>query len=163
MNSRAIFGINVLMSLLSSVVVVVLFAWPWLRAASEEQALIWLVAPHMFLRFIGLSFLVPGVVSESLPKAWAAPAAYGDLVAGILAIIATAALAHMTSWAITAVWIFNVWGAADLLFGLYKGGRVNLDAGSLGAGYYIVTAIVPPVLVSHVLIFMLLVGNGTHI
>jgi len=44
----------------------------------------------MFLRFIGLSFLVPGVVSNSLPRAWAMPAGYGDFVAGILAIIATA-------------------------------------------------------------------------
>jgi hypothetical protein len=42
--------------------------------------------PHMFLRFIGMSFFVPGVVSESLPKMWAAPAGYGDLLAGILAI-----------------------------------------------------------------------------
>jgi hypothetical protein len=115
----------------------------------------------MFLRFIGLSFLVPGVVSGSLPKAWAVPAAYGDFVAGILAIIATAGLAHMAAWAIAAVWIFNVWGAADLPFAGYKGGRVNLEPGALGAGFYIVTAIVPPLLVSHALVFMLLVRSLT--
>ena len=84
MNTQAIFGISALMSLLSSVVLATLFAWPWLRAMNAEQALLWLVAPHMFLRFIGLSFLVPGVVSGSLPKSWAVPAAYGDLIAGIL-------------------------------------------------------------------------------
>lgn len=90
------------MSLTSSIVA----ACPWLRVANGEQALLWLVAPHMFLRFIGLSFLVPGVVSGSLPKAWAVPAWYSDFVAGILAIIATAGLAH-TAWAIAAVWIFH--------------------------------------------------------
>ena len=94
MNPRAAFGLSILMSLLSSIVVAAVFMWPWLRALDVRQALIWLVAPHMFLRFIGLSFLVPGVVSASLPKAWAMPAGYGDLIAGILAIIATAALAH---------------------------------------------------------------------
>ena len=88
-----------------------LFAWPWLRTGNRRQALLWLVAPHMFLRFIGLGFLVLGVVSESLPKAWAEPAGYVDLVAGILAIFATAALTRAASWAIAAVWIFNVWGA----------------------------------------------------
>jgi hypothetical protein len=159
MNPRVLFGINVLVSLVSSIVAATLFAWPWLRAANSVEALLWLVAPHMFLRFIGLSFLIPGVVSGSLPRAWAAPAAYGDFVAGILAIIATVALAHMAAWAIAAVWIFNVWGTADFLFAFYRGGRVNLDPGSLGAGFYIITAIVPPVLLSHVLIFMLLVRN----
>jgi hypothetical protein len=159
MNPRAIFGISTLMSLLASVVAATLFAWPWLRDAHRQQSLLWLVAPHMFLRFIGLSFLIPGVVSLSLPKAWAVPAAYGDFVAGILAIIATAALAHMAAWAMAAVWIFNVWGAADLLFAFYQGQRINLDPGSLGAGFYIVTAVVPPLLVSHGLIFILLLRN----
>ena len=157
MNSRAVFFLSILMSLLSSIVVAVLFVWPWLRAGNAEQALIWLVAPHMFLRFIGLSFLVPGVVLGSLPKSWAMPAGFGDFVAGILAIVATVALAHAAAWAIAAVWVFNVWGALDLLFAFYQGARVRLEPGSLGAGFYIVTAIVPPLLVSHVLIFALLI------
>lgn len=156
MNSRAIFGLSILASLTGSIVAAWLFAWPWLRTADGVQALLWLVAPHMFLRFIGLSFLVPGVVSESLPREWAVPAAYGDFAAGILAIIATAALAHTAVWAIAAVWVFNVFGAADLLFAFYKGARVNLMPGSLGAGFYLITAIVPPLLVSHALAFMLL-------
>jgi hypothetical protein len=160
MNTRVAFGLSILMSMISSIVVALLFVWPWLRTGNREQALLWLVAPHMFLRFIGISFLVPGVVSESLPKAWAAPAGYGDLVAGILAIIATVALVHTATWAIAAVWIFNVWGVADLLFAFYKGARVRLEPGSLGAGFYIVTAVVPPLLVSHALIFMLLMRTG---
>jgi hypothetical protein len=156
MNVRAIFGINVLMTLTSAIVATTLFAWPRLRAASCEQALLWLVAPHMFLRFLGLSFLVPGVVSTSLPKAWAVPAAYGDFLAAILAIIATIGLAQTAPWAIALVWIFNVWGAADLLFAFYRGASVNLEPSSLGAGFYLITAIVPLLLVSHALIFALL-------
>lgn len=161
MSPRAIFGINGLVSLVGSVVAAWLFAWPWLHAINPQVALLCLIAPHMFLRFIGLSFLIPGVVSPSLPRSWAAPAAYGDLVAGILAIIAAAAVAHAATWAIAAVWIFNVWGTADLLYAGYKGGRVNLDPGWLGAGYYILTTIAPPLMVSHVLIFMLLLRSGS--
>lgn len=156
MKPRTAFALSILMSLLSSIAVVLLFVWPWLLTKNGRQALIWLVAPHMFLRFIGISFLVPGVVSESLPKAWAVPAGYGDLVAGILAVIATAALSHTATWSIAAVWVFNVWGTGDLLFAFYKGARLHIDPGSLGAGFYIVTAIVPPLLVSHTLIFGLL-------
>lgn len=156
MNARVALGLSVLLSLASSIVAAVLLAWPWLRASNGQQALLWLVAPHMFLRFIGISFFVPGVVSGALPKVWARSAGYGDLVAGILAIIATLALAETAAWAIAAVWIFNVWGAADLLFAFYQGARSRLEPGSLGAAFYIVTAIVPPLLVSHALIFALL-------
>ena len=156
MNGRFAFGLSALMSLVSSVVAAVLFAWPWLRTGNGEHALMWLVAPHMFLRFMGISFLVPGVVSGALPKAWVVPAGYGDFTAGILAIIATVAMVEMATWAILAVWRFNVWGAVDLLFAFYKGARVDLEPGSLGAAFYIVTAVVPPLLVSHALIFALL-------
>jgi hypothetical protein len=159
MNPRAAFGLSTLMSLLSAIVLAALFARPSLRNINTEQALIWLVAPHM-VRFIGLSFLVPGVVSGSLPKTWAIPAAYGDFVAGILAIIATAGLARTANWAIATVWMFNVWGFADLLFAFYKGARINLEPGALGAGFYIVTALVPALLVSHALIFELLIRSN---
>jgi hypothetical protein len=111
----------------------------------------------MFLRFIGLSFLVPGVVSPHLPVAFAVPAAYGDFVAGLLAIIATTALSKRASWAIPVVWLFNIWGAADLLFAFVQGARVQLDPGALGASFFIVTAIVPPLLVTHALIFQILI------
>jgi hypothetical protein len=116
----------------------------------------------MFLRFIGLSFLVPGVVSPSLPAAFAVPAGYGDLVAGILAIAATVSLAYRASWAIAAVWVFNVWGAADLLFAGFQGPRIQLDPGDLGAAFFIPTAIVPPLLVTHALIFLLLAHRAQH-
>ena len=157
MTPRKVFGLSVAMSLLSAVVAAAFLAWPRLKTMGLAQALIWLIAPHMFLRFIGLSFLLPGVVSPSLPQKWAVPAAYGDLAAGILAIIATAALTTGATWAMTAAWTFNVVGAGDLLYAFYEGPRVRLEPGGLGAAFYIVTAIVPPLLVTHALIFMLLI------
>jgi hypothetical protein len=67
----------------------------------------------------------------------------------------------MAPWAIAAVWVFNVWGAADLVFAFYQGARLRLEPGSLGAGFYIVTALVPPLLVSHALVFALLRRIGS--
>ena len=162
MKTLAIFGVSALMSFLSSAVIAKLYVWPQLRAIGRDRALVWLVAPHMFLRFIGLSFLVPGVVSPSLPAGFAVPAAYGDFIAGILAVIATIALANHTSWAIPAVWLFNVWGAADLLFALYQGPHVQIHPEALGAAFYIPTAIVPPLLMTHFLIFGFLVRTKAN-
>ena len=159
MDPRATFGINVFVSFVSSIVITKLYIWSWLRTMSRNDALIRLMAPHMFLRFIGLSFIVPGVVSSTLPSAFAVPAAWGDFVAGLLAIIATVAYSRRAAWAMVAVWIFNIWGAADLLFAFLQGARVQLDPGTLGAAYFIVTAIVPPLLVTHALMFLLLAKN----
>src|SRR5882724_2821355 len=156
MDVRLVFGISVLMFFVSSGVVARLYLWPRLRNMPQERALVLLVAPHMFLRFIGLSFLVPGVVSPSLPAAFAAPAAYGDLVAGVLAIVSTVGLARRASWAVPLVWVFNVWGAADLLFAFYQGPRLAIGPGAFGAAFFIPTAVAPVLLVTHFLIFCLL-------
>lgn len=157
MRELVVFGGSALLSLVSSVVAAVLYVWPRLKALEREQALAPLVAPHLFLRFIGLSFVVPGVVAASLPEAFAMPAAYGDLVAGILAIVAAVALARQASWAIAAVWVFNVWGAADFLFAIYQGPHAGIRPGDLGAAFFLPTAVVPPLLVTHFLIFRVLV------
>ena len=156
MSMVAIFGISVLMSFVAFGIVTKLYIWPWLRTLRREDALLALAVPHTF-RFVGLSFLVPGVVSPSLPPAFANPAAYGDLVAAILAIVATFALSARASWAIAIVWVFNVWGTADLLNAVYQGQiGVGIGPGSLGAAFYIPTVLVPPWLVTHALIFWLL-------
>jgi hypothetical protein len=156
MTVGALFGLSVLMSFLAFGIVTKLYIWPRLQVMRREDALLPLVVPHTF-RFVGLSFLVPGVVSPALPSAFAAPAAYGDLVAAVLAVIATWALSARLPWAIAIVWVFNVWGTADLLNAIYEGQiGVGIGPGSLGAAFYIPTVIVPPLLVTHGLIFWLL-------
>src|SRR6516165_8667075 len=108
MDVHLIFGLSALLSLVSSVVIAALYLWPFLLVMERDRALTVLVAPHMFWRFMGLSFLVPGVVSPSLPADFAIPAAYGDLIAGLLAIVTTIALSQRAPWAIPAAWVFNV-------------------------------------------------------
>ena len=160
MMTLALFGLSAVMSLLSAGVMAALYVWPWLRTLDRERALIALVVPHMFFRFIGLSFLIPGVVSPTLPAAFALPAGYGDFVAGVMAIIVVVGLTTQASWAIPAVLLFNIWGVADLLFALFQGLHLQIDPGALGATFFIPTAIVPPLLVTHALIFGVLVRAG---
>jgi len=156
MDVRKLFGVSVLMSFIAFGLVTRLYIWPHLCVMRPEDALLPLVVIHTF-RFIGLSFLVPGVVSSTLPSGFARPAAYGDLVAAILAVGATLALSAHVAWALPLVWIFNVWGAADLLHAVYQGQvRLRIGVGSLGAAFYIPTVVVPPLLVTHGLIFWLL-------
>jgi len=153
MTSGALFGLSILINFVASGIVAKLYLWPRLRGMRREEALLLLAVPHMF-RFVGLSFLVPGVVSTSLSPDFARPAAYGDLAAALLAIIAVLALSTRVSWALPAVWTFNLWGTIDLLYAIYQGEiGVRVGPGSLGAAFYIPTVLVPPLLVTHALIF----------
>ena len=157
MDERALFGLSIIFSLCAWALVAVFFASPCLRHLALNVALMALIAPHMF-RFIGLSFLVPGVVSEPLPPAFARPAAYGDLFAALLAMLAMIALGTNLSWAIAIVWLFSIWGSIDLINAMVQGGIRIAKVGTLGATFYIPTLVVPGLLVSHALIFLLLLA-----
>jgi hypothetical protein len=95
---------------------------------------------HSF-RFIGLAFLVPGVVSPDVPSAFAQSAAYGDIIAAILALLALTSLSGRAG--IVIAWIFNIWGTADLFNAFYQANHAGLTPGQLGSTYFIPTFIVP--------------------
>jgi len=75
-----------------------LFAWPWLRTNNRKRALTWLVAAHVspfhWAQFSG-TWGCLDIAAKSMVRA----CGYGDLVAGLLAIIATVALACAARWA----------------------------------------------------------------
>ncbi len=101
-------------------------------------------------------FLVPGVVVQPLPGAFANAAAYGDLVSGVLALLALFALRTGWAGALALVWLFNIVGTVDLLNALRQANVVP----DLGAAWYIPTFLVPALLVTHFMIFARLLRRG---
>jgi hypothetical protein len=130
--------------------------WPELRFRQRAEALRPLLVLHSF-RFIGLAFLVPGVVSPDVPPAFAHAAAYGDIIAAALALLALSSLSNGTGMAIA--WVFNVWGTIDLFNAFYQANHARLSAGQLGATYFIPTFIVPLLLITHGLAFRVLLQH----
>ncbi len=149
MTIQAIF----LLQFFSSLLVMGLLArWllaPGLADLPVKDALFWLTLPHAF-RYLGMVFLVPGVVDQPLPDSFAIPAAYGDLLVGVLALVALIALRNRSSVAIGLVWLFNLVGTADLLNAL----RHTDVAQYFGSTWYIPTMIVPILLITHFMIFI---------
>src|SRR5207245_546099 len=115
---QAFFGTSVALSFVAWGIIAARYLWPALRSQPRARALRPLLLLHSF-RFIGLAFLVPGVVSPDLPGTFARPAAYGDLVAAVLALLALAGL--QSRLGIVLVWVFNRWGSGDLLYAFYQG------------------------------------------
>ena len=129
---------------------------PELRRRSRIEALRPLLVLHSF-RFVGLSFLVPGVVAASLPAAFAEAAAYGDIIAATLALLTLALLRSRIG--IFIAWISSIWGTADILYANYDGIRLSVQAGQFGAAYFLPTFIVPLFLITNGLMFWLLLRS----
>jgi hypothetical protein len=153
MQTQLAFFVSIAFSLIAWGIVAARYIWPELRLRPRAEALRPLLIFHSF-RFIGLAFLVPGVVSPDLPSAFARSAAYGDLVAAILALLALISLPSASG--VVIAWIFNLWGTADLFNAFYQANHSGLMAGQLGATYFIPTFVVPLLLITHGLGFRIL-------
>jgi hypothetical protein len=159
MQEQAIFGVSVLLSFVVWGIIGVRDVWPQLRKRARADALRPLLLLHSF-RFIGLAFLVPGVVSPDLPEAFARPAAVGDFASAILALVALVTL--RTGLGTSVAWVFSIVGTADLLHALYQGNRtgVGLVPGLQRAAYFITTVVMPLLLVTHTLVFRILLQGS---
>ena len=133
--------------------------WPELRLRPRADALRPLLVLHSF-RFLGLAFFVPGVVSPDLPWAFAASAAFGDIVAAMLALLSLLFLRRGTG--VLFAWIFNVWGSVDLVNAFYQANATGLSPGQLEAAYFIPTLIVPLLLITHGLMFRVLLQHQSQ-
>jgi hypothetical protein len=153
MMSQLWFFLSIAFSFIAWGMVTARYIWPELRPRQRAEALRPLLILHSF-RFIGLAFLVPGVVSADLPSTFAYFAAYGDIVAAILALLALSSLSSTTG--VVIAWIFSLWGSADLFNAFYQANRAGLMAGQLGAAYFIPTIAVPLLLITHGLAFRIL-------
>lgn len=153
MTIEQIFGAQFALSVL---VVSLLSVWvvrPWLAKQPLPDALFWLTIPHAF-RHLGLVFVVPGVVAPSMPSTFAGAAAYGDLAAGLLAILALVALRYRWSVMLPIVWAVNIVGMVDLANALRQAEAIP----HMGAAWYIPTFVVPVLLVTHVMMVVRLIS-----
>lgn len=152
MNNQIIFVLQFFMSLIVYSLIAQWFIKPWLSKKPKNEAFMLLILPHAF-RHIGLVFLATGVIASPLPDVFANPAAYGDLIAALLALLSMIALRNTWLIALPLVWIFNIVGSLDLLYALLQGARVDVF-NNLGAAWYLPTFIVPALLVTHFMIFI---------
>jgi hypothetical protein len=157
MNAQQIFGLQFVLSLVLYGLLARWYVAPRLAPLPLASALMPLLFLHAS-RFLGMVFLVPSVAGGPLPSEFAVAAAYGDLLAALLAFASIAALRAGWAMAIPLVWLFNLEGTLDLINALAQGLRHQVQ---LGAAYYIPTVAVPALLVTHAMIFsMLLTKRG---
>src|SRR5262249_20228109 len=111
--SMNILTVNLLLSTLVFWVAARIYVFPKLPTLAPQVVLPPILLLHSF-RHLGLMFLAPGATYAGLPSQFAYPAAFGDLLAALLAMAAIPAVLHNIPVGRPLVWIFNVEGTVDL-------------------------------------------------
>ena len=99
------------------------------------------------------------MVDPKLPGEFRSSAAYGDLLEAALAFASIFALRGNWRIAIPLVWVANTWGFVDLLNGVRGVIELNVPRFNLATLWYIYTFYAPLVVVSHLMIFLILVKS----
>ena len=104
-------------------------------------------------------FLAPGATYAGIPPQFAYPAAYGDLLAARLTLLALPAVARKARTSRALLWAFNVEGTVDLAAAITLT-TIFGAADYMGAAYWIPAFWVPALLVTHYIMFAVLSQNG---
>ena len=158
MNNVSIFWLQLSCSCIVCAAVVAWWVWPSLRQLPRSSALAPLIFVHVF-RYVGMTLLVTGMVDPRLPLGFRNSAAYGDLVTAALALASIVALRSNWRVALPLVWVFNTWGFVDLLNGIRGVLQLNVPSFNLATAWYIYTFYAPVVVVSHLMIFWILIKS----
>jgi hypothetical protein len=146
--------VNLLSNILVFWIAVRLYVLPKLDAYEPKTILLPILLLHS-TRHLGLMFLAPGAVHVGIPPQFAYPAAFGDLLAAVLALIAIPAVARRAPSAKPLVWTFNIWGSLDLIAAIVLATAYDA-APFMGPAYWIPAFWVPALLVTHYITFVVL-------
>jgi hypothetical protein len=153
MSSEILFPIQLVLGYVACLLWFRTYILPRIRSMGRFEAYRVIAMVHSF-RFFGLVFILPGVVGPNLPAGFATFAAYGDLVTGVLALLALV-MARIRPLFWSLVVAFNLVGATDIIVDYYHAIRAGLPAlaGQLGAAYVIPVIYVPMLMIMHVVAF----------
>jgi len=135
-----------------------LYLVPLLPRLRPQQVLLPILLLHS-MRHLGMMFLTRGATYPGLPAQFAYPAAFGDLLTAIIALVTIPLLIRSSAMARPVVWFFNIFGTIDLLLAIALATVYNAPV-SMGPSYWIPAFWVPSLLVTHYVTFLLLRRNG---
>jgi len=154
-----ILTVNLLLSIFVFWLAARIYLLPKLASLTPVAVLTPILLLHA-LRHLGLMFLAPGATYPGIAPEFAYPAAFGDLLAAVLAVLALLALRMNAKISKALVWVFNIEGTVDLLTAITLA-TIHDASAQMGPAYWIPAFWVPALLVTHVITFVVLVKHWT--
>jgi hypothetical protein len=150
-----ILTINLIFSTLIFYIGARIYLLPKLNELKPQVILLPILLLHSF-RHLGLMFLARGAVYPGMPAQFAFPAAIGDFVAAVLAFAAIPAVAKNLKSGRFLLWVFNIEGSVDLIVAITLATVYGAQP-YMGAAYWIPAFWVPALLVTHYIVFIVLI------
>ena len=157
MEPLAIFVLQFLWFLFAWSLIAYFVLWPWSERLSPDARLSAWVAPEMF-RVLGLGLLVPNL-SPGMPDEFASSTAAGDSLTAFLAALSFLGLRREWSSARGLTWACTIVGTLDLLIAFPHAAALGAIS-HMAAQWYVPVFAGPPLVISHVACFILLVRGG---
>jgi hypothetical protein len=151
MDPFVLFGVQFTLSLVAYALIAAWYGEPRLSRMPRALALVPLLWIHTF-RVVGGTILAPGAVDPGVPMEFRTMVGIGDMLTGLLALLALVALRAGVRPAIALVWVCLAVGTVDTLNAIVQSVRFDVFTYPLGLNWVIVTSYVPALLVSSLLI-----------
>ena len=155
MDSLVVLGVQCTFSLIVFFLILKWYLVPKITRETKFDVLALLLLVNSF-RYLPLSLFMPGQVSDDFPPYLKEIVAYGDFLAGVLALIALILVKSNKKSALGFTWLFSIVSIIDMLVVLTLAMTEKVYLLPLGANYFTVSVYVPMLIVIQVLILKIL-------
>lgn len=159
MDPLIVLGVQCTFSMLTFFLIFKWYVVPHLTKQTKHAVLAVLLLINVF-RYLPLSLFMPGQVSADLPIYLKQLIAHGDLLSGVLALVAVLLLKSRSKLAEPAIWLFSIVSIMDMLIVLTMAIKEKVYLLPLGANYFTVSVYVPLLIVLQVLILKMLIQRS---
>jgi hypothetical protein len=155
------FTIINLQAITGSIAIILAVKW-WVKPRLDKLSIHDALLPFVFLnifRYLGLNFMAKEQFYSGFPTDFLTTVGIWDFSTAILAIITAIALKNKWSFAIPLVWIFNIFGFADLITAFPQFFGLKMYDYNLGTIWLVFTTFGLAAFLSHIYIFIRLVKH----
>jgi len=151
-------NLQILVAFVVFILIFRLYLHPWFKAQPFGAAVMPMLLLHVF-RYLGLTLLAPGQVEASVSPTALEVMAYGDLAAGISALLAALAIYTRSSLSVPLVALFTLVGFGDFVSVGYTAAQAGIAQAEIGTMRFLMVTFAPALMLSQIYVAYRLVAH----
>jgi hypothetical protein len=140
MNPFFVFNLQATLGIILASIVSIKYVWPKLKTLPKESALFPLLLVSS-MRYLGTIFFVANL-DHGISAQFATATGYGDLISGVIALIAIFFFLMKSKLGTSFAWIYAIVGPLDLMYGIYLATVLSIYS-TLGVSWLVMVVAAP--------------------
>ncbi len=158
MTNLLLLSVQMVMALMAFIIIFRVYLQRWFTAAPFALAVLPLLLLHVF-RYLGLTLIAPGQVEASVSRTALQVMAYGDLAAGVAALLAVLAVVSRSSLATASIVLFTIVGFGDFISVGYTAAQAGIVDAEIGTMRFFLVTFAPALILSQIYVAYRLFGH----